>query len=294
MLWDYDNSVRRNQTHTFATKNHKRNISYSFLALAATLMLVSQIYSQPFDSLKGRIQDRTSPLIGAFSKPIAAIGSTFNRASEFIRLQNEILALHEENINLKARYDKLIQLQGQNNALRALMNYAPEPGASWLTARVTSNIGGVFSRSLLIAAGKSHDLEKGQAVVTGNGLIGRIAQVNEKSAEVILISDISSSIKVMVEHTRQKAMLSGDNSALLKLKHLPDNAQIQVGARLVTSGANDTLPVGVPVGVVVAIEADVIKVQPMQNLNRLELVRIITQNSAVSQSAASFSENNAN
>ncbi len=257
--------------------------------LALTLMFVSQVYSQPFDNIKGRVQDRTTPLVGALSKPIAAIGTTFNRAGELIRLQNEILSLHEENINLKARYDKIIQLQGQNNALRALMNYAPEPGASWLTARVTSNIGGIFSRSLLIAAGSSHNLEKGQAVVTGNGLIGRVAQVNKNSAEVILISDISSSIPVMVEHTRQKAMLAGDNSSLLKLRHLPDNAQIQVGARLVTSGANNTLPVGVPVGVVVEIKGDVIKVQPMQDLHRLVLVRIITQNQPAQPS--SLSEN---
>ncbi len=248
-------------------------------------MLVSQIYSQPFDNIKGHVRDRTIPFIAVLSKPIAAVGSTFNRAGELIRLQNEIIALHEENINLKARYEKLIQLQGQNNALRALMNYAPEPGSTWLTARVTSNIGGVFSRSLLIAAGRSHNLEKGQAVVTGNGLIGRIAQVNKNSAEVILISDISSSIPVMVEHTRQRAMLSGDNSQMLKLKHLPDNAQIQVGARLVTSGANNTLPVGVPVGIVVAIKGDVIEVQPMQDLNRLELVRIITQGRSISSTS---------
>ncbi len=257
-------------------------------------MMVSQVYSRPLDNIKGRVQDRTTPLIGAFSKPISAVGSTFNRAGEFIRLQNELIALHEENINLKARYDKLIQLQGQNNALRALMNYAPEPGSSWLTARVTSNIGGVFSRSLLIGAGQAHSLEKGQAVVTGHGLVGRVAQVNKNSAEVILISDMSSSIPVMVEHTRQKAMLSGDNSAMLKLKHLPDNAQIQVGARLVTSGANDTLPVGVPVGVVVSIEGDIIKVQPMQDLNRLELVRVITQGQILDTEVSSFSSDSIN
>ncbi len=248
-------------------------------------MLISQVYSQPFDNVKGRVQDRTAPIISALSKPISAIGTTFNRAGELIRLQNEILTLHEENINLKARYDKLIQLQGQINALRALMNYVPEPDTSWVTARVASNIGGLFSRSLLVSAGSNHDLQKGQAVITGNGLVGRVAQVNENSAEILLVSDISSSIPVMVEHTRQRAMLSGDNSPLLKLKHLPDNAQIQVGARLVTSGANNSLPVGVPVGVVVAIKGDVIEVQPMQDLNRLELVRIITQ-SGVTTSAS--------
>ncbi len=269
--------MRRNQTYSFGTRNHKKNISYSFLALAVLLMLVSQVYSKPFDNIKGRVQDRTTPIINALSKPIAAIGTTFNRAGELIRLQNEILALHEENVNLKARYDKLIQLQGQINALRALMNYVPEPDTSWVTARVTSNIGGIFSRSLLVAAGHDNGLKKGQAVITGSGLVGRVAQVNNNSAEILLLSDISSAIPVMVEHTRQRAMLAGDNSAMLKLRHLPDNAQIQVGARLVTSGANDSLPAGVPVGVVVAIKGDVIEVQPMQDLNRLELVRIITQ-----------------
>ena len=53
----------------------------------------------------------------------------------------------------------------------------------------------------------------GQAVVTGEGLAGRIAEVGDNSARVLFVTDVNSRLPVLVERTRERAILAGDNSA---------------------------------------------------------------------------------
>ena len=57
----------------------------------------------------------------------------------------------------------------------------------------------------------------GQAVVTGEGLAGRIAEVGDNSARVLFVTDVNSRLPVLIERTRERAILAGDNSTLLRL-----------------------------------------------------------------------------
>lgn len=238
----------------FSSSKNRKFYVYGFLTLAIVIMLVSRVYSAPLDYVGGRIQNTSAPFVHALSKPVFAVKTTFSRANEMIRLQDEVTKLRQENMTLRSTQSKLMQLQGQNNALRSLMNFVTVPGSSWLTASVISDVGGSFSRALVISAGRKDNIEKGQAVLTGDGLVGRVVQVNADTAVVLLLSDINSSIPVMVEHTRDRAMLSGNNTDTAELHHLPSQAQIQVGAQLITSGANDSLPAGIPVGTVSSVK----------------------------------------
>ena len=92
----------------------------------------------------------------------------------------------------------------------------------------------------------------GQAVVTGEGLAGRIAEVGDNSARVLFVTDVNSRLPVLIERTRERAILAGDNSALLRLTLLQSVQGVQRGDRIVTSGHGGSFPVGIPVGEVVA------------------------------------------
>jgi rod shape-determining protein MreC len=136
--------------------------------------------------------------------------------------------------------------------------------------------GSAFVRSMLLNAGARDGVRNGQAVMTADGLAGRITEVGDSSARVLLITDINSRIPVMVERTRDHAMLSGDNSRQPQLNFLPPGVQVQLGDRIVTSGHGGTYPAGLPVGVVASIgDRGVIRVEPLVDWSRMEFVRVV-------------------
>ena len=155
----------------------------------------------------------------------------------------ELAALREENAGLREDKVRLLQwqtvarrLEAETKALRALLNFVPGPEASYVTARVIGDTGGAFAHALVLNAGFRAGVRKGQAVVTGDGLVGRVAGVGTRSTRVILITDMNSHIPVLVERTRTRAILAGDNSEVLRLIRLPPGAEVSPGDRVVTSG----------------------------------------------------------
>jgi len=118
-------------------------------------------------------------------------------------------------------------------------------------------------------------VRKGDAALSGKGLLGRVAEVGERAARVLLINDLNSRIPVVIERSRERAILAGDNSVTPRLLYLPITTTVQVGDRVVTSGHGGAFPVGLPVGVVTAISDDGVRVLPFADATNIEYVRLM-------------------
>ena len=157
-----------------------------------------------------------------------------------------------------------------------MLNFVPEKGTETAAARVIGDSGGVFAQSVLINAGVAAAVERGDAVVSDRGLVGRVAEAGRKSARVLLITDFNSRIPVVSEKNRVRGILFGDNSSAPRLAFLPTDNGLELGDRIVTSGHGHVFPAGFPVGTISSIEEGDIRVVPFVNFDRLEYVRIIT------------------
>jgi rod shape-determining protein MreC len=193
-----------------------------------------------------------------------------------------IVALKSENDRLREDRARLLQwqavarrLESENQALKGLLNFKPGPEASFLTARVIADAGGAFAHSIVLNIGERDGVENGQAVVTGEGLVGRVAIVGGRSVRVLLITDLNSRIPVLVESTRTRAILAGNNTDQPRLIHLPPNARVPQGDRIVTSGHAGVFPPGIPIGVIAGVGDGGITVQPFAKRDALEYVRIV-------------------
>jgi rod shape-determining protein MreC len=151
----------------------------------------------------------------------------------------------------------------------------PDPKSTYVSARVIGDQVGAFVREVLIAAGARDGLLKGQAAMTGDGLAGRIAEVGQRSARVLLLTDINSRLPVLLERTRDRAILAGDNSNRPQLLYLKPRTELRVGDRVVTSGDGGVFPAGLPVGVVESIEDGVVSVAPFVDWDRMEYLRVV-------------------
>ena len=149
------------------------------------------------------------------------------------------------------------------------------PEAQLVTARVIAEEGDAFSHSVIAYTGGSKAVKKGQVALSEKGVVGRVDNVGQAYAKIILITDINSKIPVMVERNRVRGILSGDNTTVPKMIFIPLEAEVQVGDRIVTSGVSGVFPAGLPVGQVVEIGKNQVKVRPFSSLERLEYVKIV-------------------
>lgn len=247
-----------------------------FMVLAAFgLMLLSKAETVVVERAVTTVADVVAPIMDVLSRPAASLNQAIETGRELVNLRTENERLKRENARLLAWQEAARRLADQNQSLRALLDFKPDPQARHVAARVIGDGGGSFARSMLLNAGRRDGVAKGQAVVTGDGLVGRIVAAGQWSSRVLLLTDINSRVPVVVESARDRAILAGDNTNLPRLMFLPANAVIRPGDHVVTSGHGGGLPPGLPVGRVVSIGDGGVRIQPFVRLDRLEFVRAI-------------------
>ena len=245
------------------------------LASAVAIMLVGKADPLAFERARTEVTDFVTPLLDAVAQPVATGAKVIEEAEKLIALRAENAKLREENARLKQWQAAALNLQSENAQLRELLAYEPKDTVRYITARVVGDRGGAFLRSILINEGSFGGVEKGQAAITSDGLLGRVASVGENSSRVLLITDLNSRIPVMVQETRIRAVLAGDNSANPRLVFLSANAALQKGQRIVTSGHGDVFPPGLPVGIISEVGESGIRVRPFASEDRLRYIRLV-------------------
>jgi rod shape-determining protein MreC len=251
---------------------------FAFVLLAGaalTIMILSRAEPRLVENMRGTVNDAAAPILEFFSHPTASFASLVEDA-------DAILAVHETNGRLEQENAALLKWQAaaeqmarENAELRRLLHVVPDPEASFVTARVISDSGGPFVRTVLLNAGESDRVRKGQAVMASEGLIGRVVSAGRHSARVLLLTDLNSRVPVVVESSRERAVLAGDNTAHPRLEFLAVDARVAVGDRIVTSGQGGLFPPGLDVGVVSVVGEERALVQPYVDWDRLEMVSVL-------------------
>lgn len=245
------------------------------IGVSFALMLLGKADILLIERLRSSVTDSVAPLIDVMSRPASTVAEVVDNVRELIGIREENRRLRQENDRLLRWQTMARQLESQNDALKSLLNFVPEPQASFVSARVVADTGGAFAQSLLLAAGTRELVLKGQAVLSGEGLVGRISEAGRRSARVLLITDINSRIPVMVGNAGQRAILAGDNTDRPRLLFLKALQSIVPGDRVVTSGDAGAFPPGLPVGIVTSVSDTDVRIEPFFKRDRLGYVRII-------------------
>lgn len=265
-----------NTESLYRIKSKLRRFAVLGLVMAAFgLMLLGKADTVLVEKAQVLFNDIATPVLSLLSKPAEL-------ASRFMQNMHELVSIRQENARLRAENRELNmvrldteQLRKENAYLIDLLNYVPPPPAVSITSRVIADTGNAFAQSLIAFVGQKQEIEKGNVVLTGDGLVGRIASVGINAARILMITDINSRVPVKIEPLDTPAILSGDNTEYPQLVSLPNHAKVAVGDRIVTSGIAGVYPAGLPVGVIVSVNDGVIKVRPFFNRSRLEMVRIV-------------------
>lgn len=193
----------------------------------------------------------------------------------------ETARLQAENLRLKTQLVEREEALLENLRLQSLLDFSTQLENRPLVARVIAVDATSWFRTVTIDRGSGDGLKEGMAVITDQGVAGRIITCSSGSARVLLIVDTSSHISSLIERTRARGVCRGTGE-LLTLDYVPLTEDVQNGDILVTSGLGGGFPKGLVIGTVSAVARrgfdmfQTISIEPAVDFSRLEEVLVIT------------------
>lgn len=251
---------------------------FSFVLLMVTafgILLIGKADTVMLSRLRIWAADSIGPALGVVSSPIEAARDGVAEVQSYFSLKSEVEALRLENQALKDWERQAHDLLAENASLRELLKMTPSPRLSFISAPVVADASSGFVRGVIALAGAQHGVSKGQAAMVGNGMVGRVQDVGKRVSRVMLLTDINSRLPVLIERTRDQAILAGNNSDRPEVNYLSRDADVKIGDRVVTSGIGGAFPAGLPVGEVADIADGKVYVEPFADLGRLEYIRMV-------------------
>ncbi|MGD0796392.1 MAG: rod shape-determining protein MreC [Acidobacteriaceae bacterium] len=225
--------------------------------------------------------------VSPFERLAHAIGSGLHRSwSDYVDLRH----VRKQNAELQRQLTRLRIEQAaiaedalEGRRLQALLAFRQQYVASTVAAQVIGSSGSEQSRVLTIDKGWRDGLKPDMAVITPDGIVGKLRDVFPDTAQVLEINDQTSGAGVILASTRIRAILRGTVAGRMQIGNLTADSRIKPGEAVLTSGGDQVFPRGLPVGTVESIAPDpdhqpysAIRVRPAADLDRVEEVLVIT------------------
>jgi rod shape-determining protein MreC len=244
-----------------------------FGTLALLLLLLGRAENSVVDQVRTEAADVASSVIGAGAGAAHWVGGGVDAVAHAVFLYGENDRLRTQNDELLAWRAKAMELERQVRSFESILNISYVPIEGVVTASVIAETGGPFSRAIVVKAGHEQGVRAGDAALDRYGLVGRVVGVGKSSSRVLLLTDTTSHVPVVVEPGGIRAVLSGDANGLPQLQFLPLDANLQEGAAILTSGDGGVLPPGLPVGVV-TLKGDAPAARLYADIARIEVVAL--------------------
>lgn len=194
------------------------------------------------------------------------------------RAENEKLRSEVERLRLRNR--ELESQAAEAQRLSALLNFREaHQEAPMLAAQVIGASADATSHTLFINRGEHDHVRRDMAVVTPDGVVGKIVEVFPASSQVLLINDKDSGVGALFTATRTHGVIKGTGDPEPHMDYVANDDKVAVGEAIVTSGEDRIFPKDFPIGTVASADPgnpfQVIRVKPAARLDRLEDVLVL-------------------
>jgi rod shape-determining protein MreC len=196
-----------------------------------------------------------------------------------VRAENRQLKDQIEQMRLEQV--RLSEDAAQAHRLQALLAFKEQFISKTVAAQVIGTSGSDLS--IYIDKGENAGLKRDMAVITTDGIVGKVLVVYPSVSQVLLVNDQSSGVGVILEKTRLQGVLRGTPTGEVALERVMSDEDVSMGETVLTSGGDRIFPKGLPVGTVVKVGKGKelflsIKVKPAANLSKLEEVLVLVEN----------------
>lgn len=242
-----------------------------FLALGGYLTPISEVALSPFISIQTWIASRYLAIRDFMTAPrdVARLTQLNSQLeAEVARLQSQIIELQQQNSEMQV--------------LSALLDFARTHSENeYITAAVIGRDISPFLHYIIINRGSDDGLRRGMPVVSSQGLVGRVAAVTADGARVQLITDPDTAINVRIQPSGAEALLQGSITGDITVEAIPQDANIQTGDLVLTSGLGGNFPPDILIGQISGVRQRPVElfqsatVEPVVDFSQLEIVLVI-------------------
>lgn len=261
-------------------------VRFIIFTLAALLLMALQLTGQ-LHSLRSAISFFMAPAQLGATGAARSVTDAIEFLFELGTLRRRVNELEEINAALLAENFSLREVERENGEMRSLFQFAQtRPGLELRGAQIIARVIGQESTNFLdyieVDLGSTHNIEVGMPVVTEQGLVGRISEVNNVTSKVLLITDPSSAVNAILQSSRLNGVIQGAPNGDLLMDFIPQGPVFNVGEVVLTSSIGVRFPKGIPIGQVIERrqrDIDIFQqavVRPSIDFSSLELVAIVT------------------
>lgn len=242
------------------------------------LLVLWRVDNPRLERLRMSLVDAVAPSMVWANEPVDFVWNLARDYQNFINVYDQNRQLRREIQALRAWRERARVLEEENAQLRALNNVRLAARTTFVTGDVFADSGGPFLQSVLVNVGRRDGVEDGAAAVDGRGVVGRVVGVGQRASRLLLLTDFSSRVPVVVQPGGRRAVLSGDGTATPKLEFIDGTDRIQPGDLIETSGDGGVFPPDLPVGRVVTTPSGTWRAVLLADYPRLEFVRLLRYN----------------
>ncbi|HWZ81004.1 MAG TPA: rod shape-determining protein MreC [Terriglobales bacterium] len=227
--------------------------------------------------------------VGAISPLEKALVWTQNSSGNLWHNYLYLRGVRAENRDLKQQVEqmrieqvRLSQDADQARRLQALLAFKEQFISKTMAAQVIGSTGSEQSRGVYLDKGEKDGIKPDMAVITADGVVGKVLRVYRSSSLVLLISDQTSGVGAILEKSRLQGILRGMPSGEVGVERVMSDEDVPAGEMVLTSGGDRIFPKGLVIGKVTQVTKGGdfflnIRVSPSANLSKLEEVLIVTK-----------------
>lgn len=271
--------------------------------LAVTIVLLSVafcgmiIYSLQSDA--NGISSSVSTVVSPLQKIVYNINSRVKETVDFflnfseVKLENE--ELKKKNTKLANELIEYESLKDEVERLREALNFTESKNNyKYVGVNIIGYSGNSLSDGYIIDKGSNDGIDKNMVVVSSKGLVGKVTKVASNFAIVQSILNENIAVAVMDQQTREatgvlQGLSDNKDNNMTVVYNLPISSDVKEGDIIITSGLGKIYPKEIPVGTVVSVEEDNVRVmksavvEPFVNFNEVEELFVVIPNSNIDE-----------
>ncbi|NNJ96093.1 MAG: rod shape-determining protein MreC [Gammaproteobacteria bacterium] len=256
------------------------------LVILSIILMTADHRWQHLDTVRNTLSYLLFPVEYVVDLPIRLYYWGQQNMSSHQTLLRENRDLKDLQLQSRVQLQKLDILEKENERLRQLLSATPKTPEDHLIAEIVSVDVDPYRHFIVLNKGAKDRVYKGQPIIDAHGVMGQIVYVNALTSTAMLISDVSHAIPVQIDRTGLRSVAFGAGQTdYLDLRHIPHNADIRVGDKLISSGLGERFPRNYPVATITNIDRDTgetfidVRALPMAQLDTSrEVLLVWTEN----------------
>lgn len=225
----------------------------------------------------------TSWIQGSISWTLDKFADGYNNYLYLLNTRRENLTLVDENRKLQGQIANFRETEQENIRLRKILAFEEKFKLETIVARVIAKDVSTDFRAIRINRGERSGVKRNMAVITNEGIVGRVLRTTSNTADVVTVLDLLSAVDAIDERSRAHGVVEGLTDDMAEMRYTVRTDDIQPGDVLVSSGVGLIFPRNIPVGAVSKVDrkqfgiTQHVEVRPSVDFTKLEEVMVVVK-----------------